>query len=163
MSRIAPRMSHIDVDPDRGYQIRYNRHPKRTNNFKIAEMYDCYRDGMSLATIAKLYCVSRQSVYSTFSSRGYRLRTKKLKGARIIDGVAYTFDGQGYLRGTKDGKRVYLHKLVWQRANGPVPNGFQLHFKDGNKENCHIENLELVPFQQLSKTFNPNGRNQYSI
>lgn len=162
MSRIAERPQRVDRDPDRGYEIRYTRHPNRKNNFKVAEMYDCYKDGMSLATIAKLYKCSRQAVYDVFRARGYRLRSKKLKGARIVDGIRYTFDGNGYLRGTKDGKRVYLHKLVWIAANGEIPAGFQLHFKDNNKEHCAIENLELVPLDRLSRVFNPSGRNQFS-
>lgn len=163
MSRIAPRPTHTDRDPQRGYLIRYNRHPKRRNNFKVGEMYDCYRDGMSLATIAKLYGCTRQAVYDVFRSRGYKLRTKKLAGARVVDGVRYTFDGAGYLRGTHGGKRVYLHKLVWQRAHGPVPAGFQIHFIDNNKENCSLENLELVPLTEASRRFNPTGRNQYTV
>lgn len=156
-------MSKAIIEPTRGYEIRYNRHPKRSNNFKVGEMYDCYKDGMSLASIAKLYKCTRQCVYDIFRARGYRLRSKKLKGARTIDGVQYTFDGQGYLRGTKDGRRVYLHKLVWTEVNGPVPPGFQLHFKDNDKENCAIENLVLVPLDQLSRVYNPTGRNQYSL
>lgn len=162
-SRISPPPARVDRDPERGYEIRYNRHPKRANNFKVGEMYDCYKDGMSLATIAKLYGCTRQAVYDVFRTRGYRLRSKMLKGARVVDGVRYTFDGNGYLRGTKDGERVYLHKVVWQSKNGPIPPGYQLHFKDNDKENCTIENLELVPLERLSRVFNPTGRNQYSV
>lgn len=163
MGRIAPRPTQADRDPERGYLIRYNQHPKRKNNFKVGEMYDCYKDGMSLSTIAKLYSVSRQAVYDVFKSRGYKLRSKKLKGARVIDGVRYTFDAAGYLRGTKDGRRVYLHRLIWEHTHGPVPDGFQLHFKDNDKEHCAIENLELVPLERMSRVFNPTGRNQYSV
>lgn len=149
-------------DVEYKYEIRHNRHPLRKNNFKVGEMYDCYKDGMSLATIAKLYGVSRQAVYDVFRTRGYKLRSKKLKGARTIDGVRYTFDGQGYLRGTKDGHRVYLHKLLWERAHGPVPEGFQLHFKDNDKEHCAIENLELIPLQEMARVFNPDHHNQFT-
>lgn len=163
MSRIAQRPTHTTRDPERGYLIQYNRHPKRKNNFKVAEMYDCYRDGMSLATIAKLYGCRRQAVYDVFRSRGYKLRTKKLKGARIVDGVRYTFDGSGYLRGTLDGKRVYLHQLVWRQAHGPVPHGYQIRFKDSDRGNCSLDNLKIVSLTTIGKTFNPTGKNQYSV
>lgn len=151
----------IDYDPDYGYQIRYNRHPKRKNNFKVGEMYDCYKDGMSLATIGKLYGCTRQSVYEIFKKRRYKLRSKKLKGAVIVAGTRYTPDGQGYLRGTKDGKRVYLHKLNWIALHGPIPAGFQLHFK-GEKLNCDPSNLELVATSEMGTIFNPEHHNQYS-
>lgn len=151
--RIGPRPTKVDRDPEHGYQIRYNRHPLRKNNFKVGEMYDCYKDGMSLATIAKLYSCTRQAVYDVFRSRGFPLRRKKLKGARIIAGVRYTYDGQGYLRGTKAGRRVYAHKEIWKAANGEIPATHVLHFKDDDKENVAIENLELVEKSKMHKVF----------
>lgn len=36
------------------------------------------------------------------------------------------------------------HRLVWEAANGPIPNNCVVVFLDGNKMNCSIENLELV-------------------
>lgn len=36
------------------------------------------------------------------------------------------------------------HILVWQEANGPVPEGSLIIFRDGNKQNCSLENLALV-------------------
>lgn len=37
-----------------------------------------------------------------------------------------------------------LHLLVWEEAHGPVPEGHRVIFKDGNKQNCTLENLALV-------------------
>ena len=39
---------------------------------------------------------------------------------------------------------VPKHLYVWEQAHGPVPNGYDIHFKDGNKQNCALENLELI-------------------
>lgn len=36
-----------------------------------------------------------------------------------------------------------LHHVVWERANGPIPEGSVVAFKDGNSENTALENLEL--------------------
>ena len=36
------------------------------------------------------------------------------------------------------------HILVWEQHNGPVPKGMCIRFLDGNKQNCSIDNLELV-------------------
>ena len=37
-----------------------------------------------------------------------------------------------------------LHRHNWEQANGPIPPGHNLVFKDGNRRNCAVENLELV-------------------
>ncbi len=36
------------------------------------------------------------------------------------------------------------HQLVWERANGPQPDGCVVILKDGNRDNCELENLMLV-------------------
>ncbi len=41
--------------------------------------------------------------------------------------------------------------------------GFQLHFRDNKKENCAIDNLELIALENMSRVFNPTHRNQYSV
>jgi hypothetical protein len=44
------------------------------------------------------------------------------------------------------GKRclVWLHRYVWEQANGPIPKGYLIVFKDGNTLNCELANLELM-------------------
>lgn len=41
------------------------------------------------------------------------------------------------------------HVHVWETANGPVPKGFAVVFKDGNKLNCALSNLLLVSRAEL--------------
>lgn len=162
-SRIAPRPTRVDKEPDRGYQIRYNRHPRRKNNFKVGEMYDCYKDGMSLGTIANLYNCTRQSIYSVFVRRGYPLRSKKFKGLQIFNGIRFTLTKGGHLRGTlPDSRRVLMHWYVWEKANGPIPKDHCIFHRDRNPANNLLDNLELLPKQQMSYVFNPTGRNQFS-
>lgn len=36
------------------------------------------------------------------------------------------------------------HQLVWERAHGKQPEGYVIIFKDGNKMNCDISNLQLI-------------------
>lgn len=150
-------------DPDIEKKIRFNGHPLRQNNYKVAEMYDAYQDGMSLERVAKLYGVTRQAVYDVFRSRGYKLRKKKQKGLTEALGTTWTLDGAGFLRGTLDGKRTYLHKEIWIRANGPLPAKHVILHRDGDKTNNALENLELLPMSQMQARFNPTGRNQFSV
>lgn len=37
-----------------------------------------------------------------------------------------------------------LHLLIWEEAHGPVPEGCRVIFKDGNHQNCVIDNLAMV-------------------
>lgn len=63
------------------------------------------------------------------------------------------FDSDGYLRRKiADGKGgfgnpkvwAHVHKLVWEEANGPIPPGHRLWWKDKNHANNSLENLELL-------------------
>jgi hypothetical protein len=48
-----------------------------------------------------------------------------------------------YVRGGKYGWE-YKHVALWVAANGTVPEGQIIVFKDGNTLNCVLENLELI-------------------
>lgn len=59
----------------------------------------------------------------------------------------------GATRISKDGyieERVALHvwklkhRLVWEQHNGPIPPGYNVKFKDGNRQNVDISNLYMV-------------------
>lgn len=36
------------------------------------------------------------------------------------------------------------HRLIWEQAYGPIPKGHNVIFKDGNKRNFELSNLELI-------------------
>lgn len=38
----------------------------------------------------------------------------------------------------------FIHRRIWEGAHGPIPVGMLVHFKDNNKLNCALENLELL-------------------
>lgn len=38
----------------------------------------------------------------------------------------------------------FKHRLVWQKENGPIPEGYFLIFLDNDQLNCELENLALV-------------------
>ena len=48
---------------------------------------------------------------------------------------------------TKDDRHgwEFKHIVVWERANGKVPDGYCLKFIDNNKDNCELDNLMLIP------------------
>ena len=63
----------------------------------------------------------------------------------------------GYLwRKIKDGCKGWKqeHLLVWESANGPVPEGCHVGFKNCNKENVALENLMLLTKSENSQLNN---------
>lgn len=67
------------------------------------------------------------------------------------------YSKQGYLQrkmadtGLTRRDYVPVHHLIWKEAGRDIPKGFHLSFKDGNKANITLENLELVSFADMMK------------
>jgi hypothetical protein len=43
----------------------------------------------------------------------------------------------------KEGKWILEHKYNWEQANGGIPEGYMIRFRDGNKENTSVDNLVI--------------------
>lgn len=41
--------------------------------------------------------------------------------------------------------------IVWEEHNGPVPDGYAVTFRDGDRQNCAIDNLALISRVELMK------------
>lgn len=51
------------------------------------------------------------------------------------------------------GKWQHLHRYLWEKAYGAVPEGYVITFKDGDRANCVLENLEMITdAERLSRT-----------
>ena len=65
----------------------------------------------------------------------------------------------GYERINKDGhieikvdghrQMVYKHRWVWEQANGEIPKGMVVSFRNGIRTDCRIENLILLTRAEL--------------
>jgi hypothetical protein len=51
---------------------------------------------------------------------------------------------QGYWASPAPKPTLYLHRVIWEEANGPIPPGFDIHHKDQDPNNNALENLERV-------------------
>lgn len=45
-------------------------------------------------------------------------------------------------------KTVPIHRLVFEAVNGPIPEGFDVHHKDGNPQNNEPSNLVLLSHEE---------------
>lgn len=44
------------------------------------------------------------------------------------------------------------HRVIWEQANGAIPKGFNVQFKNHNRQDCRIENLYLISkAEQMAK------------
>jgi|SRR5687768_1984507 len=50
---------------------------------------------------------------------------------------------------TESGEWKHLHRLNWEKANGKIPPGKSIGFRDGNRANCEIGNLFLTSPKEL--------------
>jgi HNH endonuclease len=120
----------------------------------VQAMIDEYRRTNSLRATARTFGRTRQSMWQILNPR-IKLNPvhKILHEAVMYRGRKFTPVNDGYLRlsnatGRKAGE-VLLHRIVWIEHNGPIPPGYSLMFRDGNRRNCSIENLELVPVLEV--------------
>lgn len=110
-------------------------------------MYDLYLEGHSLAKVARHFGVTRQAVYKMFNRRGWPLRPRpKPLPFVVFKEERYTIMVGGYYRKTRKtrGNRSYLHQDIWEDAYGPIPEGHDIHHKDGDKTNNTLSNLECL-------------------
>ena len=58
-------------------------------------------------------------------------------------------------------KWVLYHRWLWEQVYGPIPEGHNVQFKDGNYMNCELSNLYLIDRQQQA-VINKNGGRKLS-
>lgn len=47
-----------------------------------------------------------------------------------------------------------IHRMVWEEANGPIPPGHNIQFRDHNPQNCALDNLYIITKAEQLKTQN---------
>lgn len=90
----------------------------------------------------KLSAEIRAKLEPTFFKKGHKPHNEVPIGTeRITD--------DGYIEvkvvGTPNVKNWKLkHRIVWQQHNGLIPKGYNVQFKDGNRQNVSINNLFII-------------------
>ena len=105
-------------------------------------MATAYEQGLSLAQVAALFSVTRQSAFNMLRRRGVPLRSAPTKPSVLWQGAKYSLRSNGYYARTL-GRRTYLHRDVWEAENGSIPSGCDVHHLDEDKTNNAPDNLAL--------------------
>lgn len=132
----------------------------------VDRMYADYLRLRSLALTAELHGRTRQSLYDTFKRRGLRLYPRNFKSQIQYGGRTFTPGKNGYLRDTifrkrEAGEETLLHRRVWVEHHGPIPAGHTICFKDGDRRNCAIGNLEMLTHDEQQQR-RGTGANQFT-
>lgn len=79
-------------------------------------------------------------------------RRGRENAGRYLDIGTVIEDTQGYLhikidnkKNNRRGNYELLHRYVWEKANGKVPEDCYLIFLDNDRKNCDLSNLCLIP------------------
>lgn len=108
------------------------------------KMYEKYQQGLSLSEVAKLFGMTRQSVFAGFKRRNYKMRSKNERRFVSYDGKKFTLRNNGYF-GCTTGNRELLHRYKYEREVGHIPDGWDVHHIDHDKTNNDIDNLVAIP------------------
>ena len=80
--------------------------------------------------------------------RSSRTRFKKGQAPHNLRPVGYERidkkDGYVFIKVEMGRKMVLKHRWVWEQAHGKIPKGHIIAFRDGNKQNCALENLQMM-------------------
>ena len=116
-------------------------HKKKSTNLDLEKLYN---DGYSCEQIGQIYSMSRQAVWERLKRIGVSLRKKKVLPYIIYDNIKFTPSGNGYYRATSREKHISLHRYKYKKEIGDIPDGWDIHHKDGNRLNNNIKNLMCI-------------------
>jgi hypothetical protein len=61
-------------------------------------------------------------------------------------------DGYMEVKVAEPNKWMLKHRVLWEQANGPIPKGYNIQFRNGDKTDIRLENLYIISRQeQLAK------------
>lgn len=71
---------------------------------------------------------------------------------RPVGSERISVDGYVEVKVADPGTWRLKHRVVWEEANGPIPRGCNIQFRNGNRQDVRLENLYLISRgEQLAK------------
>ncbi len=93
----------------------------------------------------------KKGYYSPGSEKGWFKKGNKPKNTMPIGTELMKSDGYVYVKIDDPSKWKQKHRIIWEKAYGPYSTKTHVViFKDGNRENFKLDNLELITRKQLA-------------
>jgi hypothetical protein len=113
---------------------------------------ELYAKGYTVAEIAATTSVDRNVVNSILDALGVSRRSPgRRKGTRIKNRkpLFMVNKDRNYLASIDRQHNVCMvHRACWEACHGPIPRGYAIHHRDGNRLNNAPENLECLSWSQ---------------
>ena len=112
----------------------------------VGELVRRYTDDKTPSCeLARIYGVSVRTIIRRLGAAGVNLKARRHSRSRRRGGPLHC-DAKGYLQTSdRTGQLVRLHRGCWEAYCGAVPDGYDIHHMDGNRQNNEIENLACMP------------------
>lgn len=94
---------------------------------------------------AEVYAKIQPSMFK----KGHTPANHREVGSEWIDRDGYVF-----VKVAEPDKWKQKHRVVWESVNGAIPEGYNVQFKNHNRQDCRIENLYLISRENQIKTEN---------
>lgn len=95
--------------------------------------------------------------HNFYTFRGEKVQARSLVPGRSIRAFSASFDGSNHERvhGWDSQRNAaahqYTHRMIWENANGPIPDGMVVAHLDGDATNNVLENLQVMtPYEHAS-------------
>ena len=73
---------------------------------------------------------------------------------RDVGSERVNVDGYVEIKVAEPNKWRLKQRVIWEQANGPIPRGYNIQFKDGNRLNVHLDNLYIISRAEQLRTRN---------
>ena len=71
---------------------------------------------------------------------------------RDVGSERVNMDGYIEIKVAEPNRWRLKHRVIWEQVNGAIPKGFNVQFKNHNRQDCRIENLYLISkAEQMAK------------
>lgn len=135
-----------------------------SNKEETKEMIILYSEGYSYQDIAKMYGLTRQTIWERLKKAGVKSRVKKLLPFVMYDGIKWTISkSTGYYRNTdrtSRGRSLQLHRYKYEKEVDSLPDDWDIHHIDEDKENNELSNLLALSKADHTR-LHSCGHNQY--
>lgn len=149
MNKYVPGHSYAEIQKAFTEKFKWQIKMSQIKNFIARNKLNTGRNGQFQKGLTPPNKGKRQSDYMSVDAIERTKATRFKKGQtprnhRMVGSERVTKDGYIEIKVEEPDKWMLKHRLVWQQANGEVPKGYVLIFKDGDKTNATLENLILV-------------------